>query len=107
MVLPALPATGFETPIQVPRGDLETVAKTGPHTFGYLDPESVPLALAVFLDGPAGDLRLAIPVGRVVLRWVDGWRMQRDSWIPLEVKRFDCPWHRPDSQLAILKLDLG
>src|SRR5262245_5150333 len=32
--------------------------------------------------------------------------MQRDSWIALEVKRFDCPWHRPDSQLAILELDL-
>src|SRR5262245_3604616 len=106
MVLPALPAAGFETPIRVPRGDLETVVNTGPHNLGDLDPEAVRLAVAVFLDGAAGDLRLAIPVGRLVLRWVDGRRMQRDSWIPLEVKRFDCPCHRPDSQLAILELDL-
>lgn len=59
-----------------------------------------------FLCSP-GDFRVPEPGTRVVLRRVLRRAVQRDAWVPAQVKRLHRAWHHPEIQPIVDKVHLG
>src|ERR1039457_7105089 len=88
--------------------------ESGDDDLGDVGDEHLPVRLLVRLvrghraggDRSSGDLRLARPVVLLALLRVEGWAVQGEAGIPLEVRPLACAGHGTEAEIAVFELAL-